>query len=416
MAKNLLSGIDTITAKELQTMGNIALVTNQSAITRNYIPTAQRIYDLIGTNLQCILGPQHGYFFTEQDNMKETPDTIYPLGEGIPLYSLYGKYREPQQQHLQYIDTIIIDLQDVGCRIFTYMMTLAGCLKTAAQMGKKVVILDRPNPLGLSHKSLDAPGHWDQVEGNLWEDSLESFIGKYPIPFCHGMTLGELGYLFIDLDQLELDYQVIPVQGLTRKTSHQEISFYLPPSPNLPCAASIYFFPVGVAFEGANVSEGRGTTTPFQLMAAPYIDSQQVIQELDLYKKEFKETFFSFEGCYYHPYSFRPTFNKHQGEVCHGLFFHKGEGRIHLFALSLFLQEILTRLYPSEFKWIQIPYEYNEKDLPIHLIHGTKKWTEFFRSSDQRKTLKEWIPCLEESQSQADQFSLRYQKYFIYKD
>jgi len=266
-------------------VGRVGLVTNQSVCTSNFETCSEVVYrackEAKDCKLVCVLGPQHGYYQTEQDNMIETPDLEFRFLDGhrVPLFSLYSKTREPSAEHMQHVDTFVVDLVDVGCRIYTYMLTLAGCLRAASSANKRVIILDRPNPLGLCYQR---DGDWQRVEGNLLDPvGLHSFVGYYAIPMRHGLTMGELARLFVQEDKLNVDLRVVCVMGdYERKSSFDPKYFrsrWVLPSPNLPTWDTCFFFPSCVTLEGTNISEGRGTTTPFQLIGAPYLDPDAFI-------------------------------------------------------------------------------------------------------------------------------------------
>ncbi|MCA2958655.1 MAG: DUF1343 domain-containing protein, partial [Silvanigrellales bacterium] len=286
------NGLDRVAsdARLLEGLGRIGLVTNQAATTHDFRPCAEVVHaacrtlegSSTGANaaakpsqgrpvLARLFGPQHGYWQTEQDNMIETPDLSFALGSGesVSLLSLYSQTRIPRPEQLDGLDTLVVDLSDVGCRVYTYMLTLAACMKAAAAKGLAVVVLDRPNPLGLAYRK--GASRWERVEGNTLDLKWHSFVGWYEIPMRHGLTMGELGRYFKKVDGLEtLDYRVVEVEGLTRAHGAgtlRKLPWTLP-SPNLPTWDCAFAFPSFVPLEGTNVSEGRGTTLPFQVVGA----------------------------------------------------------------------------------------------------------------------------------------------------
>jgi len=413
----------------LKNLGRIGLVVNQASTTSTFIPTANIILHATkktsNVSLNAIFGPQHGYLQTEQDNMKETEDSFFLLDDEtkVPLFSLYSKTREPLKEQLEDIDTLVLDLKDVGCRVYTYMLTLAGCLRSAQKYGKRVVVLDRPNPIGLSYKKNN---EWLRVEGNCLDTQWHSFVGWYSIPMRHGLTLGELGNLFVQTDKMNVDYQVIPVNGLTRETSLEQIrkENWVMPSPNLPTWLSSYFFPAFVCLEGTNVSEGRGSTVPFELIGAPWLNVRKCIEFLKEHESLFilssdkthlpsnmhKQNNFPLM---YREHHFRPTFNKHAGEVCAGLYFGVLEPeRVNLFALGMCFLAFCNSFHKDKFVWSTQTYEYNFSDLPIHLILGTDKWTSMFAShTDTGNKLQDMLAL---SQKEAHSFAERTQAFHIY--
>lgn len=395
----------------LENFGRIGLVVNQASVSSQYKTSVSIVNTACQScqksELVALFGPQHGYYQTEQDNMKETQDAVFSFSDGksIPIYSLYSKVREPSEAQMKEIDTLVVDLQDIGCRVYTYMLTLAGCLRSAAKFKKKVVVLDRVNPLGLAYQEKE---NWLRVEGNPLDMKWHSFVGWYDIPMRHGLTLGELGHYFIQYDQLEVEYQVIPVAGLHRRTSCAQLSQlnWTMPSPNIPTWLSAFFFPAFVCLEGTNVSEGRGTTIPFQLIGAPWLDVQG-------YTKFFNENkkLFSFDGSEtidvtLREHHFRPTFNKHMGTICQGIQFHVvGEfENINLFALGMSFLYFCKIQHPQEFFWSTQPYEYNFKDLPINLILGDEKWISCFNELNLIDKKQEFSDLLRQSAEQASSF------------
>ena len=249
----------------------LGVLCNQASVDKDL----QHISDLIRTKplklkLSCFLGPQHGIRGEKQDNMVESSDFKDPR-TGLPVYSLYSETREPTDKMLQNVDTLVVDLQDIGTRIYTFMYTLANCMRAAKRLGKKVVVLDRPNPIN----GVD-------VEGNLLEENLTSFVGQFPIPVRHGMTMGELALLFNDAFNIQCDLDVVQLKGWKR--THWADDWkrdWVTPSPNIPTAKSCELFPGMVLFEGTNVSEGRGTTKPFEWIGAPFIDADKLAKEMN---------------------------------------------------------------------------------------------------------------------------------------
>lgn len=383
----LFSGLDKVSKKNelLENLGRIGLVTNQTATTHDFESATSVLFrackNLKKSSLTAIFGAQHGYFQTEQDNMIETPDMQFRFDDEskVPLFSLYSKTRIPTDEQMSLVDTLVVDLCDVGCRVYTYMLTLAGCLKAAAKHNKRVVVLDRPNPLGLSFKTNT---QWERVGGDILDTKWHSFVGWYSIPMQHGLSMGELGKFFIAVDNLEVSYSVIEVTGLTRETSTQELrrEHYILPSPNLPTWESAFLFPAFVMLEGANVSEGRGTTMPFQIVGAPFLEPEKAISFLKSLQKT-SAAGYRTDGFVFRRHDFRPTFNKHHKEVCKGMQTHiQNSESVDLFSLGIEFIAHCCSQYPEDFRWKSPGYEYNETDLPILLILGQEKWLHYFES------------------------------------
>jgi uncharacterized protein YbbC (DUF1343 family) len=364
--------------------GKVAFATNQTSISSGKIPLFQIAQTHFAHSTVCILGPQHGFWQTEQDNMKETMDDQFPWPNQagyVPLYSLYSEVRTPTPNMLQGVDTIVVDFQDIGCRVYTYMLTLAGILRAVHNTHIKVVVLDRPNPLGLGYKDIDNTNHELQgniqgVYGPVLDMALQSFVGWYPIPVQHGLTLGELGRYFIHYDVLQVDYSVIPVMHLNRTHRGAVLweSFHIP-SPNMPSPLSAIFFPAFVLLEAVYCSEGRGTTVPFQWVGAPYIDPSAVIQYLRAHRQVWDPK----QCISMQPMAFTPTFNKFQGQVCQGIYFHIKQTTdantnfttdFNSFALGCLFITYISHSYPHSFAWKEKGYEYNFTHNPLDLIVG----------------------------------------------
>ncbi|MES2616075.1 MAG: DUF1343 domain-containing protein [Bdellovibrionota bacterium] len=419
----------------LKNMGRIGLVINQTSTSSHYYSAAEVIYNAAlkttGTKVTAIFGPQHGYAQTEQDNMKETPDSVFEFSDGteVPLYSLYSETRMPTAEQLSNVDTLVVDLQDIGCRVYTYMLTLAGCLRSAAQFAKKVDVLDRNNPLGLCYFSSEHK-RWMRVEGNKLQSRFHSFVGWYEIPMRHGLSMGELGKYFIHCDKLNVEYQVIPVDGLARNSyiNKEQIAPWTMPSPNIPSFLSAFLFPAFVSLEGTNVSEGRGTTIPFQLIGSPWLDTRQCIRFLEENKNIFTVNPKVQTGLVFREHDFRPTFNKHMGKICRGIQFHiENPENINLFKLGLCFLYFCNVFHVNDFKWSEPGYEYNFKDLPINLILGDDGFSNLFKNSQVKRTgqdltrslndekyMEKFTNLVKISEEESQTFTEEAVNYFIY--
>lgn len=303
------------------------------------------------TELTALFTPQHGFHSDKQDNMIESDD-LFDSFLQVPVYSLYGKTRRPTQQMFDAIDVLLIDLQDVGTRVYTFIYTMAYCMEAAKQYGKRILVFDRPNPVG-----------GRAVEGNLLHPSLSSFVGRYPIPIRHGMTIGELAKLFNNHFRIGCDLTVIPMKGWQRAMYFSQTGLpWVAPSPNLPTPASALVYPGQVIWEGSNVSEGRGTTQPFELFGAPFVTPEKMLHALE------KE---SFPGIVLRPVGFEPTSNKWAGKLCRGFQIHVIDpDRYAPYGTSLRLLRAILSLYGDRFSWKTPPYEYDHHNLPIDLIIG----------------------------------------------
>jgi uncharacterized protein YbbC (DUF1343 family) len=338
----------------------LGLLSNQASLDARLRPSETVLSEALPGQLRALFGPQHGHCGEDQDNMVETDHTFDPLKK-VPVFSLYAEQREPLPHMLDLIDTLIIDLQDVGTRVYTFASTVLACLRAASREGKKVVILDRPNPLG-----------GELVEGNLLRPELYSFVGSYALPMRHGLTMGEMAGMFNHVFNLGCDLHVVPMKGWRRTMIWQETGIrWVMPSPNMPLPETAQVYPGQVLWEGTNVSEGRGTCRPFELFGAPFLDTRTVMKGLEGREQK---------GCVLQEISFRPTFHKWQGEICKGFMIHIIDPRAYRpYSLSLALLREILRLHREDFAWKEPPYEYEYERLPIDLILGDptlRKWLE----------------------------------------
>jgi len=367
----------------------IGLLLNQASVDSHLRSTANLFVQLYPNNIKALFGPQHGIEGEKQDNMVESQDFTHPQFK-IPVFSLYGATRIPTREMFEHIDILIIDLQDVGTRVYTFISTMAYCLEVAKQHGKKVVVLDRPNPIG-----------GDKVEGNLLKDEFRSFVGIHPIPMRHGLTIGELALLFNDHYQIGCELEVIAMEGWHRHILFQETGLHWTlPSPNMPSPVTALVYPGQVILEGTNLSEGRGTTLPFQLCGAPFIDPYQLKRKVQQRK---------LPGILLREVFFQPTFNKWQNEVCGGLQIHLTDSKIFKpYVTTLAIAQDIISLYPGRFSWREPPYEYEREKMPVDLIIGDKNLRE---GIEQQKDINE----LENSwQKELEDFKEIAQRYFLY--
>lgn len=329
----------------------LGLLCNQASVDCQFRHAGERIHHQFPVDFAAMFSPQHGFHGDKQDNMIESGDLFDPL-LGVPVHSLYGETRRPTKKMYEAIDVLLIDLQDAGARVYTFIYTMAYCMEAAKQHGKKVVVLDRPNPVG-----------GRAVEGNLLDSSLRSFVGRYPIPMRHGMTIGELARLFNGYFGIGCDLTVIPMKGWKRTDHFAQTGLpWIAPSPNLPTPASALVYPGQVIFEGTNVSEGRGTTRPFELFGAPFLSPEKMISFL---KEE------NMPGIVLRPVGFEPTSNKWAGELCRGFQIHINDpDRYAPYGTSLRLLRAILSLHGDRFCWKTPPYEYDYDNLPIDLIIG----------------------------------------------
>ena len=367
----------------------LALLCNQASTDRHFRHSRDLIMQAFPGQLTCLFSPQHGFFSEKQDNMIES-DHATDAASGLPLFSLYGETRKPTGAMFEHFDILLIDLQDVGTRVYTFIWTVVYCLQRAAETGKKVVVLDRPNPAG---------GHL--VEGNMLKPAYRSFVGLYETPMRHGLTMGELALLCNREMGIHAELEVIRMQGWQREMFFADTDFpWVFPSPNMPSPLTALVYPGQVIWEGTNISEGRGTTLPFELVGAPFINLTQVLKSMSR---------LHLPGCVLRPLVFEPTSGKWAGQPCAGFHLHVTEPQaFRSYRLSLALFQTLFRLYPEEFAYKQPPYEYEYDLLPMDLILGDKEL---------RKTLEEGSDIIELERSWEEElkgFNALRQSVFLY--
>jgi uncharacterized protein YbbC (DUF1343 family) len=331
----------------------IGLLCNTASVDRNLVHSRLLMKELFGPGLTCLFSPQHGLFAEKQDNMIESGDRRDPLLD-VPVFSLYSHTRIPTQDMFDAIDVLLIDLQDVGTRVYTFIYTMSYCMEAARQYDKKVVVLDRPNPVG-----------GVQLEGNCLASEFRSFVGRYPIPMRHGMTIGELAAMFNAAFKIGCDLDVLPMKGWRRHMLFSDTGLpWVAPSPNLPTLTSALVYPGQVLWEGTNVSEGRGTTQPFEFFGAPFIDPHKILDTLPSDATQ---------GAILRPVEFEPTAHKWQGQRCHGFQIHVVEpDAFRPYRTSLALLQAVLRCHPDGFQWKVPPYEYEYERMPIDLILGDR--------------------------------------------
>jgi uncharacterized protein YbbC (DUF1343 family) len=330
----------------------VGLVCNPASVDSRLAHAADLVFDAPGVTLAALFGPQHGFRADLQDNMIESPHAKDARRQ-VPVYSLYSETREPTAEMLRGLDVLVIDLQDVGARIYTFVYTMANCLRAAARHRIPVVVCDRPNPIG-----------GDAVEGPMLEPGYESFVGLFPIPMRHGMTIGELAVLFNTRFGLGADLHVERMEGWSRGMYSDETGLpWVMPSPNMPTLDTAIVYPGAVLFEGTQLSEGRGTTRPFELLGAPWIEAERFCAGLNALQ---------LGGVHYRPVIFEPTFHKHAREACGGCQIHVTDRRAFLPVLaSVAVLAAFHRADSARFAWRQPPYEYEHDKMPIDILAGS---------------------------------------------
>ena len=330
----------------------VAVVCNHASIGHGFAHVVDRLSSDADVRLAAIMGPQHGFRSDVQDNMIETPHGT-DAARRVPVYSLYSDTREPTPEMLAGVDVVVIDLQDIGARIYTYIYTMANCLKACARHGVPVIVCDRPNPIG-----------GVEVEGERLAAGFESFVGLFPIPMRHGMTIGELARLFNDAFGLGADLDVVAMEGWTRAqfTDDTDVPWVMP-SPNMPTLDTAVVYPGTVLFEGTMLSEGRGTTRPFELVGAPWVDAERFADTMNG---------LGLPGAFFRPAVFEPTFQKHARTSCGGCQIHVTDRRRFTpLRTGVALIDQFRRSDPRAFAWRQPPYEYEHHKLPIDILAGS---------------------------------------------
>jgi uncharacterized protein YbbC (DUF1343 family) len=330
---------------------SLGLLMNQASVGPGYEDALSLLDARLPGAVSCLFGPQHGFRGESQDNMVESPHSR--TADGREIHSLYSGDLEPSERMLEGLDWVVCDLQDAGTRVYTFAHTLSLLLGKCAGAGVGVIVLDRPNPIG-----------GDLVEGNLLDPDCGSFVGLHPIPMRHGLTMGELARLMNGRLKEPARLEVVPMRGWRRSYAFRDTGLpWVPPSPNLPTPETALVYPGTVIFEGTNLSEGRGTTQPFQLVGAPYVDPKALKSDLDrlgLPAVAFREA------------AFQPCFNKWAGLGCRGVAIHPTGKAFRPYLTALAILSSILRRHPSDFALKEPPYEYEYERRPIDLILGRK--------------------------------------------
>ena len=365
------------------------MICNPASVNREFRHAADLLFENSGIKLTALFGPQHGIRGDVQYNMVETSHATDRL-TGLPVYSLYSETRQPTAAMLADIDVLVFDLQDVGCRVYTFIYTMANAMKACAAFGKKMIILDRPNPIGGSG-----------VEGGMLEIGHESFVGQYPIPMRHGLTVGELARLFNTEYAINCDLEVVTMDNWARADFYDETDApWVMPSPNMPTVDTAFVFPATVFIEGTELSEGRGTTRPFEIVGAPYINGKNwaaVLKSLEL------------PGVIFRPIHFLPTFQEFAGQECEGVFLHVIDREVFEPVITgLALVKTIYEAYPGDFQWRTGGYEYEFERNPFDVIAGTSEIRKMIENGKSVAEIKlSW-------QTDVNKFNRIREKYLLY--
>ncbi|MBL8191536.1 MAG: DUF1343 domain-containing protein [Acidobacteria bacterium] len=333
------------------------LICHPASIDHDFRHSADLLKQQSDVNLTALFGPQHGIRGETQDNMIEWEGFRDPR-TGVMAYSLYGEVRKPTPQMLSDVDVLVFDVQDVGTRVYTFIYTMALAMQSARELGKRMVVCDRPNPI-----------NGNGIEGNILEIGHESFVGMFPIPMRHGMTVGELARMFNEEFGIGCDLEIVPMEHYRREFWFDDTDArWVLPSPNIPTLDSAVVYPGTVMIEGVKFSEGRGTTRPFEIIGAPYADAYELAEHLNNHQ---------LPGVHFRPHSFKPTFQKHVAQLCHGVQLHVTDRETFKPVITgVAVIKAMHDLYPEGFKWQAPPYEYVFDRLPFDVIAGTTKLRE----------------------------------------
>lgn len=393
--KKVRTGLDVlVNDKEIQKTfkGNIGLLCHNASVDTTFSHAIVKFKELFNSRFIKVFGPQHGFSTDAQDNMIETDHSMHPYFK-IPIYSLYSETRIPTDKMLEGIDHLFVDLQDVGCRVYTYIYTLTLLLEKCTTKNIEVIVLDRPNPIN----GID-------IEGNILEPEFKSFIGRHPIPMRHGMTIGEIALMHQNLWVKEkANLKVIKMANWKREMYFKDTKLpWILPSPNIARAESTFTFPSLVLFEGTNLSEGRGTTQPLEIVGHPKIEP------FSFYKNHLSHSLekSKLEGFVLRPMTFLPTFDKNSDKVCGGFQIHViNKQKYKPWRVGQFILRELHHYLEDDFKWKKPPFEYNHTQLPIDIINGSNKLRHWVENNESLEML-ESFENLNEYKLQLDEIKI----------
>jgi uncharacterized protein YbbC (DUF1343 family) len=354
----------------------LGLLANQASVAGASFRHVKELIVRSGGRLTCLFSPQHGFQSDKQANMIESRDSL-DFDLEIPVVSLYSDTRQPSREALDAIDVLLIDLQDVGTRVYTYSVTMGLCIEAAAETGTRVVVLDRPNPIGGM-----------EIEGNVLDPEYRSFVGRYSVPMRHGLTMGEFARFVCSEGGITSDLEVIPMEGWRRECYFADIGIqWVFPSPNMPTWETALLYPGMVLLEGTNVSEGRGTTLPFQLFGAPFLDQKEFLRYVNAA---------GLPGAVLRPICFEPAFDKYRGQSCKGFQIHITDRNLFRpYRTGLILLQAFLQLHADSFEWLAPPYEYEWNKLPADILLGSRSLREKIEAGAMPEYLEsEWVEGL----------------------
>ena len=389
MARRVRTGLELLLDDPAVVRGRrVGLVVNPSSITPGLEHASVALARRRGVSVRALFGPEHGIAADAQDLVEVGHSR--DRATGLPVYSLYGETRVPTSAMIEGVDAMVYDVQDVGSRYYTFVYTMLHVMEACARGGKRVVVLDRPNPLG-----------GDAVDGTVLDPGYYSFVGLHTLAVRHGMTAGELALMFAEERGLDVDLHVIRMQGWRRPMHWEDTGLpWVLPSPNMPTVDTAFVYPGGCLVEGTNLSEGRGTTRPFELVGAPWLDGHALARDLERER---------IPGVGFRAAAFTPTFQKHAGELCRGVQVHVTDrGHFPAFLAYLLLVHHARRQDPTRFAWRDPPYEYETVKLPFDILCGTDRIRKAVEAGVSPKRLAAgWA-------KQATAFRRRRRKYLLY--
>lgn len=367
----------------------VGLIVNPASINSRFEHAADLFHRHPQIKLTALFGPQHGIRGETQDNMIEW-QSFRDERTDVPAYSLYGETRKPTKEMLEDVDVLVFDIQDVGTRVYTFIYTMALAMEAARECGKRFIVLDRPNPI-----------NGVQIEGNILEPEFRSFVGMFPLPMRHGMTIGELALMFNREFGIGCELEVVKMEGWRRTMWYEETGLpWVQPSPNIPTVDTAVVYPGSVVIEGTNISEGRGTTRPFEIIGAPFIDPNALAAEL---------TKDHTPGVVFRPLNFQPAFHKFAGQTCGGVQLHVVDRQSFKPVITgVAIVSTIRRLYSDLFSWKTPPYEYVFDKLPFDVINGSARLREQIEAGTS-------VPEIEDGwRAELNLFSERRRGYLLY--
>ncbi len=386
---HVLLGIDRLVSDDFRSLRGmkIGLLSMSSCCDSRLIPTISLLKGTKRIEIVALFAPEHGLHGALQDQIA-VPDSTHDAG--IKIHSLYGRQRKPALAALENTDAIVIDLQDIGARYYTFLWSAMLMIRQAAKSDKIIIVLDRPNPLN----GID-------VQGPVLDANFASFVGLYSVPIRHGMTIGEICAMLSKTENLKADLRIVKMHGWRRSDYYDQTSLlWNMPSPNMPHFSTAMIYPGMCLIEGTNLSEGRGTTRPFEIFGAPWVDAQRLLRELN--RKHIR-------GAAFRPVHFIPTFHKYRGELCAGLqIYVKDRRKFKPVTAGLEIIRTLYRLFPDSFRWRNPPYEYEKKKMPFDILIGNRWIREGIEQGVGIRTLQErWMPELKK-------YKMARKKYLLY--